>query len=143
MTPTCRDLQRNACPHHANLRHILSALHAKNAAKTVSKSCRGVAFVTMCPSPGSDPMDPLSWNLKCAMGECAKCPGLSVDTADCIADQVKVNVWRKGTAGVDAVGKEKEIFTLFLDDLTLADAIFSLKKLAIMMKTHIRVSHIA
>ena len=76
-----------------------------------------------------------------AMGECVKCPGLSVDTADCIADQVQVNIWRKGTAGVDAVGKEKEIFTLFLDSLSLEDAISSLKKMATMMKTHIFVAY--
>ena len=141
MTPTPRDLQRNACPHHTNLRHMLSALHSKNAAKTVSKSCRGVAFVAMCPSPGSDPMDPLSWKPRCAMGECDECPGLSVDTDDCNIDQIEVNVWRKGTAGVDASGNIKEIFTMFLDVLTLSDSIDILKQMAKMMKTHIFVAY--
>ena len=141
MTPTPRDLQRNACPHHANLRHLISALHAKNAAKTVSKSCRGVAFVAMCTSLGSDPMNPLSWNRKCAMGECDKCPDLTVDEADCSVAEVQVHTWRKGVAGVDALGKDKEIFTLFLDTVPVSDAISSLKKMATFMKTHIYVAY--
>ena len=141
MTPTSRDLQRNACPHHANLRHMLSALHSKNIAKNISKSCRGVAFATMCPSPAADPMDPLTWDPHCAMGECDKCPGLSVEKGDNIATQVDVHVWRRGIAGVDATGKEKEIFTLFLDVMTVDDAIKSLEKMAVMMKTHILVAY--
>ena len=141
VTPTCRDLQRNVCPYHANLRHLLSALHSKNAARFISKSCQGVAFVAMCQSNGSDPMDPLTWDPKCALGECPNCPDLHVDTDECISDQVQVNIWRKGTAGVDANGKDKEIFTLFLDTLTLTDAVSSLQKMATMMKTHIFVAH--
>jgi hypothetical protein len=141
VTPTPRDLQRNACPHHANLRHLISALHSKSAAKTVSKSCRGVAFVYMCHSPGSDPMNPLTWSATCAMGECDNCPKLSVDVDQCDAQEVQVNSWRKGVAGVDAVGKDKEIFTLFLDTLPVTEAITNLQNMATMIKTHIYVAY--
>ena len=141
MTPTSRDLQRNVCTHHANLRHIISALHSKNAAKAVSKSCRGVAFVTMCNSTGSDPMDPLTWKERCAMGVCDDCPELSVDTTDCNATEIQVTTWRKGVAGVDAQGKDKEIFTLFLDNLSVTEAVSTLQALAKMMKTHIYVAY--
>ena len=111
VTPTPRDLQRIVCPHPTNLRHIITALHPKNIAKNVSKSCRRVTFVTMCSLPESDPMDPLTWNPSCAMGEYNKCPKLPIDVSDSTVNEVQINVWRKGVAGVDTAGKDKERFT--------------------------------
>ena len=141
VTPTPRDLQRNVCPHHSNLRHLLTALHSKQAAQTISKSCRGVAFATMCPSPDTDPMNPLTWNKVCAMGDCDQCPELSVDIDDCTVTEIQVYSWRKGVAGVDGAGKDKEIFTLFLDTIPLPDAVSTLQRLAASMKTHIYVAY--
>ena len=54
---------------------------------------------------------------------------------------MQVNVWRKGVAGVDAAGKDKEIFTLFLDTITVAEAVADLVSMATMVKTHIYVAY--
>ena len=54
---------------------------------------------------------------------------------------MQVNVWRKGVTGVDAAGKDKEIFTLFLDTITVAEAVADLVSMATMVKTHIYVAY--
>ena len=85
-------------------------------------------------------MSPLTWPKKCAMGDCSNCPTLLVDTTDCSVKEVQVYVWRKGIAGVDAAGKDKEIFTIFLDTIPLDAAVSDLQSMAKMMKTHIYVA---
>ena len=86
-------------------------------------------------------MNPLTWTMECAMGVCSNCPGITVDTAGSLEEEVSVYTWRKDTAGIDAVGKDKEIFTLFLDKIPLEEAVESLRVLAKMMKTHIFVAY--
>ena len=119
----------------------MTALHAKNAAKNLSKSCRGIGFMAMCHSDGADPMDPLTWSKSCAMGDCTSCPVLQVDTEGCQMEDIQVYSWRKGVAGVDAAGKDKEMFTLFLDQIPLVTAVSNLQNMAKMIKTHIYVAY--
>ena len=86
-------------------------------------------------------MNPLSWNESCAMGDCDNCPELSIDIAECTVTEVQVYAWRKGVAGVDGAGKDKEIFALFLDTKPLSEAVKSLQDMAATMKTHIYVAY--
>ena len=97
----------------------------------------------MCDTAGSDPLDPITWNNDCAMGSCKNCPELVVDTPMTdLLRKIDVLVWKKGVSGkLDKSGKEKEVFSLFKEEIEIAEAVTNLKTDGKDLKKHIFVAY--
>ena len=65
--PTQRDLGRNVCPFHSNLRRDLTALQANGLLKEVVCRATIVASKLICSKPGVDLSDPKSWDENCCL----------------------------------------------------------------------------
>ena len=78
VTPTKRDLIRNACPLHSNARHQHEALRKVGLLKDVSSSCRDMASSVICHHENFSPLEPLTWKEDCALRKCPDCPKYKV-----------------------------------------------------------------
>ena len=79
VTPTSRDMERNTCPTHANVRRLVKALHKIGVAKEIPVSCREMVWCIMChDTPGINVHDPVSYRRECAYSECNRCPKAKV-----------------------------------------------------------------
>jgi hypothetical protein len=67
-----RDVERNACPVHANFRRKIQAAQKYGLIQDPQSSCRVIVSNFMCDSP--DPFNPKSWKKECGLGSCSSCP---------------------------------------------------------------------
>ena len=62
VTPTSRDMARNSCPTHSNIRRRVKALHKIGVVEEVPISCRGMVATIMCADkPGVNFDDPITY----------------------------------------------------------------------------------
>ena len=110
-TPRSSDRERNCCPTHDGFGRLLTSLQSAGVANNVPNSCRAASYMSLC-NDSADPLDPLTWKAKCALGECTSCPGLIVD-GDVCDNQFTFLDWRKDVvAKLGKDGKKREMFTL-------------------------------
>ena len=130
-----RDFGRNACVAHTNFRHITLPLFKQGALKNSLNSCRFLAAKTLCSSSSSfDPLAPLTWQEKCATGQCQDCPGF---TATCPADKEGVVITLPQWQNKFCVMKQKKIHSLFSSDILLQDLVLKFDAQLIKMTGHI------
>ena len=79
VSPSLRDIKRNTCPLHGNLKRSAAALNRffiKQKAKdlVISSSTIDLCLLGICqPKDTAAIRNPLSWNMKCTKGNCEKC----------------------------------------------------------------------
>jgi hypothetical protein len=70
--PSNRDVERNACPVHADFRQKIQAAQKYGLIQDPQSSCRVIVSNFMCDSP--DPFNPKLWKKECGLGSCSSCP---------------------------------------------------------------------
>ena len=144
--PTSRDIQRNTCPYHANMRHLISALNRVLKSRDqplYPTSCRQLVMKYMCPSDFAD-IDPLSWKEECAMGECQRCQTIKVNITKKLLDlEITFSQWETREQLVRKRGKmvKKNIFSLFSRTTTVGEARDLLVERLPKLRKHIYVAH--
>ena len=90
-----RDLDRNVCGLHSNMRRMERALKKHLGSVTViPSSCRLMASLAMCRKADIDPLEPTSWVEDCVKGRCRDCPVHQTHVPDQIRNQgTTVALW--------------------------------------------------
>ena len=151
VTPTTRDLQRNACPVHANMRRMVKALNKAlpKSVQSLPTSCREIVCLTMCKRDNIDPLKPLTWNSSCVKGECKTCPQKLPLTVPKTLQSVQVSysqwstkmkVVKKEKKG-KVVSAEKRVFSLYPESSSMSDTIGALEEMCKSVKLHIFTAH--
>ena len=146
VSPTSRDIQRNACPYHANARHLVLAIN--NILKTwkcetLPSSCRELVMKHMCNSEFSD-IDPLTWNPACATCECNNCPEIKIEVPKEVQGaEIKFSQWETRTLKVRKKGKmvDKDVYSLYSQTTEFLTAISMLEKSLPKLRQHIFTAH--
>ena len=127
VTATARDTNRNTCPIHANVRHIVKSVNKllkKEKIDLLPASCRQLSTTIMC-SNDFVTNDPLSWKRECAMRECEECPKFTkAVTAVIRKKDVQFSQWKS----VKSMGKnkkgedvEKNVFGIYSETSSFED----------------------
>ena len=121
VTMSERDFGRNACVLHTNFRHLLRHLLKQGLLPDTLSSCRYVASQSVCSSHDSfNPLEPLTWNEKCVLGECKSCPGFSIA---CPADKEDVVVSLAQWENKFCELKQRKIHSLFSTNIKLKEVV--------------------
>ena len=111
------------------------------AAANLPKSVRAICSLTMCKEEPFDPLIPLTWPSKCALGQCSECPELEVSLPENSDVMVHFLQWQKGMSSkCDKNGNPREITSLFPVTLGLLDAVSKFKKFFPKMRIHVFVA---
>ena len=147
VTPTLRDLQRNTCPIHANVRHLVKGINKilkKEKLKVLPVSCRDLSLKVICSSE-LHTIDPLTWNENCAMRRCEHCPDLTIADTDKISKKdVTFVQWEaklqkvKNRKGEEV---EKKVYALYSHTENCTSAIEKLKDMLKGLVTHVYIAH--
>ena len=70
---TSRDLDRNVCTIHSNMRRMQRAL-AKHLGPDLPTSCRLLCGLVMCDRDDIDILKPATWHRECVTRSCRECP---------------------------------------------------------------------
>ena len=148
VTPTSRDMERNTCPTHANVRRLVKALHKIGVAKEIPVSCREMVWCIMChETPGINVHDPVSYRRECAYSECNRCPKAKVVIPKKyrhggkdipVPATVTYSQWENSY--IEA--KKKKVFGLVKHVARVQDAVTTLVDMLPELKRHIYTSHI-
>ena len=92
---TSRDLDRNVCGLHSNMRRLEKALKKHLGADLpIPSSCRLMSTLVMCRPDHIDPLEPTTWELSCAKGLCTDCPQHDTPVPPALrSKQVTVALW--------------------------------------------------
>ena len=155
VTPTSRDIERNTCPIHANVRRLVNRINRVFRKKgfnnlMLPSSCRELASSAMCQSPMVSFTEPTSWNIDCVMNKCSLCPGLEIAVPEDFENlSISYSLWETKMVEVTKVDVQnspktvkKSVFSLYTYTETVLEA---LRKLRLMveegLKWHIYTSH--
>ena len=145
--PTTRDVERNSCPIHSNIRRLVKGINKelrKDKKTTLSTSCKQLSLDSMC-KKGSPTIDPLSWHEDCATGECCDCPTINVDIdKKKLTKEVTICQWRSNKQKVkdrDGNMKEKNVFTLHPETIPLKEVIDRLQERLPSIRKHVYIAH--
>ena len=121
------------------MRRCLEGLQKIRGGLDLPLSVRAICCLAMCPSPGTNPLEPLTWPKDCCLGECTACPELTVTLPADPETPCNFLQWRKGyVAGKkDRAGEEKEIFSLFPMTMSAEEAASLLISMMDRMKEHV------
>ena len=130
ISPTSRDMERNSCPTHCNIRRLNKALHKIGVAKEVPVSCREMVWLIMCnDSEGANIHEPVTYRRECAYSECEKCPELDIDVPKTstvsgkqkkVPDTVTFSQWENA---YNPAKKKKKTFGLVKHVVPVGDAV--------------------
>ena len=152
VTPTTRDLERNTCPVHADVRRLNNAFNRaikKSVTDTSPSSCRDLVCLSICNSENIIPSDPLSWSKDCVNGVCKSCPkNLPIKvTPELGKVEIKFSQWRyeKKIIRKEKNGKmvpvEKMLFSLYPHSCNVKEALAMLENMCKQLRKHIYTAH--
>ena len=147
VTPTNRDMERNRCPTHTNVRQLVKSLHKIGVAKELPISCRGAAWEIMCKDKdGVNVHQPVSWNKDCAYSDCTNCPQVNLKIPKTythggkqkpVPKLVTFSQWEKA----HNPQKGKKTFSLVKHTINVNEAVDQLVDMLPELKRHIYASH--
>ena len=147
VTATARDMGRNTCPIHANVRHLVKAVNKvlkKDKIDPFPVSCRELSTLVICTNEFTS-IDPLTWKYDCAMRECNDCPDLvKVVPAQTLKKEVQFSQWKSVKTKVkNKEGKEveKNVFGIYSETAPLGEVIDSFREMLDGLCQHIFVAH--
>ena len=154
VTPTGRDIERNTCPIHANVRRVVKRINweiredSSNIA-TIPQSCRDLATSAMCQLPTISSTQPTSWRIECVTNQCKDCPGLQVALPEnLLRKSITFSMWESKKVKITKTDKsnktttvEKHVFSLYPHTITVEEAMEKLKVLVKNLKWHIYTAH--
>ena len=154
VTPTGRDIERNRCPIHANVRRVVKRINreiredSSNIA-TIPQSCRDLATSAMCQLPTISSTQPTSWRIECVTNQCKDCPGLQVALPEnLLRKSITFSMWESKKVKITKTDKsnktttvEKHVFSLYPHTITVEEAMEKLKVLVKNLKWHIYTAH--
>lgn len=106
-------------------------------------SCRRLAVEHMCRSDFIE-LDPLTWNDKCARGDCDGCNNIELNIAKSVHNlEITYSQWETRTQMVKKKGKmiEKNIYALYSSTTIMKDAIELLVNSLYKLRKHIYTAH--
>ena len=132
---TSRDLDRNVCGLHSNMRRMERALKKHLGSDIIiPSSCRLMASLVMCREGEIDPLEPTTWHEDCVKGRCSDCPAHETPVpADLRNVQVNVALWGNKRCPI----KNKVINHLHDWQFTIGELADKFDKLLKKLKLHI------